>query len=90
MITASFSLLQQLISMNCFPTIRMRYTSDTQQGQIYFREASYCIRLIHLSFRSDPNLFILAAAINYLLLIAVIGTVAGFGTVSLGSQAFLP
>ena len=35
MITATFSLTQQLINTNCFPPIRMLYTSEKLQGQIY-------------------------------------------------------
>ncbi|KAF9029604.1 potassium transporter [Hymenopellis radicata] len=35
MITATFSLLQQVISMKSLPPLRMLYTSETIQGQIY-------------------------------------------------------
>ncbi|PFH49945.1 hypothetical protein AMATHDRAFT_62055 [Amanita thiersii Skay4041] len=35
MISAAFSLAQQLINMKCFPPLRMHYTSNTYQGQVY-------------------------------------------------------
>nr|AOR51849.1 potassium transporter [Phaffia rhodozyma] len=56
LITASFSLTQQLISMEALPRLRMKYTSEAFKGQIYF------------------------ASVNYILMIAVVGAVAGFGT----------
>lgn len=42
--------------MDAFPRVRVKYTSSTHSGQIYF------------------------GAINYILAIAVLGTIAGFGT----------
>ena len=35
MITATFSLVQQVINSKAFPPIRMLYTSETFQGQVY-------------------------------------------------------
>ncbi len=35
MITATFSLVHQLIGMKCFPAIRVHYTSRVTQGQVY-------------------------------------------------------
>ena len=35
MITATFSLFQQVINMKSFPSLRLTYTSETIQGQVY-------------------------------------------------------
>ncbi|MBW0500804.1 hypothetical protein O181_040519 [Austropuccinia psidii MF-1] len=35
MITASFSLIQQMVGLKSFPPVRIIYTSDKSQGQIY-------------------------------------------------------
>ena len=35
MITATFSLIQQVINTKAFPPILMKYTSETIQGQVY-------------------------------------------------------
>jgi hypothetical protein len=35
MITATFSLIQQLMSQKCFPAIRINYTSNFTAGQVY-------------------------------------------------------
>ncbi|KAF9052418.1 potassium transporter [Hymenopellis radicata] len=45
MITATFSLLQQLIAMKSFPPLRMLYTSDTIQGQIYIPAANWLLMI---------------------------------------------
>lgn len=57
-ITAVFSLVQQLISFNSCPHLRHRMTSASNQGQVYF------------------------ASVNYLLCIAVVAVIGGFGTSS--------
>jgi len=41
MITGTFSLCQQLINTNCFPPIKMVYTSEKLQGQIYIPAANF-------------------------------------------------
>lgn len=56
MITATFSLTNQLMSMKCFPAIRIDFTSKLTAGQVYI------------------------PAINWLLMIGTIATVAGFGS----------
>lgn len=43
MITATFSLVQQIINMKCFPPIRMHYTSDTIQGQVYIPAVNWAL-----------------------------------------------
>jgi KUP system potassium uptake protein len=45
MITATFSLVQQLINTQCFPPIGMRHTSDTFQGQIYLPTANWLLMI---------------------------------------------
>lgn len=35
MITATFSLIQQLMGQRCFPAIRINYTSNITGGQVY-------------------------------------------------------
>ncbi|KAG8843145.1 hypothetical protein FRB96_004344 [Tulasnella sp. 330] len=42
-ITASFSLVQQLINLRSLPPLKMIYTSETVQGQIYFPVVNYAL-----------------------------------------------
>jgi KUP system potassium uptake protein len=35
MITATFSLIQQMVNMRVLPSLSMVYTSETVQGQVY-------------------------------------------------------
>lgn len=97
MITASFSLIQQLISMDCFPAIRMRHTSSTLAGQVYFRAPpcsanrlmiSWSPSANHVQFDYPPSYWPVVAAINYLLLVAVVAVVAGFGTETALTNAY--
>ncbi|KIY71241.1 potassium transporter [Cylindrobasidium torrendii FP15055 ss-10] len=45
MITATFSLLQQLVAMRCFPPLRMTYTSKTMQGQVYIPTINWLLMI---------------------------------------------
>lgn len=45
MITATFSLVQQVINMKGFPPIRMLYTSDTIQGQVYIPAINWALMI---------------------------------------------
>jgi KUP system potassium uptake protein len=45
MITATFSLIQQLINTKCFPPIRMTHTSEQIQGQIYVPTANWLLMI---------------------------------------------
>ncbi|KAF8964236.1 potassium transporter [Flammula alnicola] len=45
MITATFSLLQQVINTKAFPPLRMRYTSETIQGQVYIPAANWLLMI---------------------------------------------
>ncbi|KAF8604432.1 potassium transporter [Ceratobasidium sp. AG-I] len=43
MITAAFSLTQQLINLRSFPPLLMKYTSETVQGQVYVPAVNWSI-----------------------------------------------
>jgi KUP system potassium uptake protein len=43
LITATFSLIQQIVNMKGLPTIRMLYTSDTIQGQVYIPAINWAL-----------------------------------------------
>ncbi|CAE6459525.1 hypothetical protein ACGC1H_004059 [Rhizoctonia solani] len=43
MITAAFSLTQQLINLRSFPPLLMKYTSETIQGQVYVPAVNWAI-----------------------------------------------
>jgi len=43
MITATFSLIQQIVNMKGLPTFRMLYTSDTIQGQVYIPAVNWAL-----------------------------------------------
>ncbi|KAF8520592.1 potassium transporter [Hysterangium stoloniferum] len=45
MITATFSLAQQLMNMKSFPPLRMIHTSDSVQGQIYIPAANWLLAI---------------------------------------------
>ncbi|TFK33003.1 potassium transporter [Crucibulum laeve] len=45
MITATFSLIQQVINMKGFPPIRMIYTSETIQGQVYIPAINWALMI---------------------------------------------
>ncbi|RDB17948.1 High affinity potassium transporter [Hypsizygus marmoreus] len=45
MITATFSLVQQLINTKSFPPIRMHYTSEIIQGQVYIPAINYALMI---------------------------------------------
>ncbi|KAJ3506567.1 hypothetical protein NLJ89_g6796 [Agrocybe chaxingu] len=45
MITATFSLVQQIINSKAFPPIRMLYTSETIQGQVYIPAINWILMI---------------------------------------------
>ena len=45
MITATFSLVQQVINSRAFPPLRMLYTSETIQGQVYIPAANWTLMI---------------------------------------------
>jgi len=46
MITASFSLVQQLVNMRSFPPVKMVHTSDSIQGQLYIPVANWTLMIV--------------------------------------------
>lgn len=45
MITATFSLVQQVINSKAFPPVRMIYTSETVQGQVYIPAVNWVLMI---------------------------------------------
>ncbi|KAK7685797.1 hypothetical protein QCA50_011143 [Cerrena zonata] len=43
MITATFSVIQQLVNMRSFPPLQLKHTSETVQGQIYIPLVNYIL-----------------------------------------------
>ncbi|KIJ49086.1 hypothetical protein M422DRAFT_777639 [Sphaerobolus stellatus SS14] len=48
LITATFSLIQQLIHLKSFPPLRMLHTSETVQGQVYIPAVNWTLAVITL------------------------------------------
>ncbi|KIK69708.1 hypothetical protein GYMLUDRAFT_34109 [Collybiopsis luxurians FD-317 M1] len=46
LITATFSLVQQVVNMKSFPPLRMLYTSETIQGQVYIPAVNWTLMII--------------------------------------------
>ncbi|KAJ3786207.1 potassium transporter [Lentinula aff. detonsa] len=46
LITATFSLFQQVVSMKSFPSLRMYYTSETVMGQVYIPAVNWTLMII--------------------------------------------
>ncbi|KAG7096615.1 hypothetical protein E1B28_004032 [Marasmius oreades] len=44
-VSATFSVIQQLVSRNCFLPLRVYHTSSTFQGQIYVPAANWCLMI---------------------------------------------
>ena len=43
--SATFNLVQQLVSMKSLPPVRMTYTSDTVQGQVYLSAVNWTLMI---------------------------------------------
>ncbi|KAF8519080.1 potassium transporter [Gautieria morchelliformis] len=60
MITATFSLIQQVIHLKSFPPLRMIYTSETTQGHVYIPAVNWTLALVTLvvvgAFKSSVSL----------------------------------
>jgi KUP system potassium uptake protein len=60
LITATFSLLQQIINSKAFPPLRMQHTSETIQGQVYIPAANWGLMILTVivvgAFKSTRNL----------------------------------
>ena len=50
MITATFSLVQQVIHSKAFPPVRMLYTSETIQGQVYIPAVNWALMIATIIF----------------------------------------
>ena len=50
MITATFSLTQQVINLKSLPPIRMVHTSDTVQGQVYVPAVNWILMILTIVF----------------------------------------
>ena len=50
LITATFSLVQQLINSKAFPPLRMLYTSETIQGQVYIPAVNWVLMIATVIF----------------------------------------
>ncbi|KAJ4482322.1 potassium transporter [Lentinula aciculospora] len=46
LITATFSLFQQVVNMKSFPSLRMHYTSETIMGQVYIPAVNWTLMII--------------------------------------------
>ncbi|KAH9941952.1 potassium transporter [Amylocystis lapponica] len=60
LITATFSLIQQLMNMHSLPQLRMIYTSDTIQGQVYIPIVNFILMvaviIFVVAFKSSTSL----------------------------------
>lgn len=50
LITATFSLVQQVINSKAFPPLRMLYTSETIQGQVYIPAVNWVLMIATVIF----------------------------------------
>jgi len=59
-ITGTFSILQQSLSLGCFPRVKVVHTSAKYEGQVYVPEANYLLMLAcvatTLGFRTTTNI----------------------------------
>lgn len=46
LITATFSLIKQCMSLGCFPRVKMVHTSPDKEGQVYSPEINYILMVI--------------------------------------------
>ena len=56
MISGSFSIIQQSLSLGCFPRVKIVHTSAKYEGQVYIPEINYLLMLacigVTIGFRS--------------------------------------
>ncbi|KAI6694227.1 hypothetical protein NL676_021937 [Syzygium grande] len=48
-ITASFSIINQLLALNCFPKVKVVHTSDKIHGQVYIPDLNWLLMVLSLS-----------------------------------------
>lgn len=60
MISASFSIIQQSLSLGCFPRVKVVHTSSKYEGQVYIPEINYMLMLacvgLTLGFRNSVKI----------------------------------
>ncbi|OAY49551.1 hypothetical protein MANES_05G065200v8 [Manihot esculenta] len=60
MISGTFSIIQQSLSLGCFPRVKIVHTSTKYEGQVYIPEINYLLMLacvgVTLGFRSTANI----------------------------------
>ncbi|XP_050237931.1 potassium transporter 5-like [Mercurialis annua] len=60
MISGTFSIIQQSLSLGCFPRVKIVHTSSKFEGQVYIPEVNYLLMLacigVTLGFRSTTNI----------------------------------
>ncbi|WCJ21379.1 Potassium transporter family protein [Euphorbia peplus] len=60
MISGTFSIIQQSLSLGCFPRVKIVHTSSKYEGQVYIPEINYLLMLacigVTLGFRSTTNI----------------------------------
>jgi len=60
MISGTFSMVQQSLSLGCFPRVKIVHTSAKYEGQVYIPEVNYLLMLacigVTLGFRSTEKI----------------------------------
>jgi len=60
MISGTFSMVQQSLSLGCFPRVKIVHTSAKYEGQVYIPEVNYLLMLacigVTLGFRSTAKI----------------------------------
>jgi KUP system potassium uptake protein len=60
MISGTFSIIQQSLSLGCFPRVKIVHTSAKYEGQVYIPEINYLLMLacvgVTLGFRSTTRI----------------------------------
>ena len=60
MISGSFSIIQQSLSLGCFPRVKIVHTSAKYEGQVYIPEINYLLMLacvgVTLGFKSTARI----------------------------------
>ncbi|KAL6137701.1 hypothetical protein ACLB2K_062990 [Fragaria x ananassa] len=84
LISATFSIIQQSLSLGCFPRVKVVHTSSKYEGQVYVPEANYILMLacvgVTLAFRTTTKIgnalgiavvFVMTLTSAYLVLVMI-------------------
>ncbi|TYJ97624.1 potassium transporter 5-like [Cucumis melo var. makuwa] len=84
MISGTFSIIQQSLSLRCFPRVKVVHTSDKYEGQVYVPEINYLLMLacvgVTLGFKNTTQIgnaygiavvFVMTLTSSFLVLIMV-------------------